>query len=60
VSGLWLLTRRVAFDGNQWADVTAPRAANNVHQRWVDWWKSQGKGIEIHGMADCAPPESLD
>jgi len=60
VSGLWLLTHRVAFDGNQWADVTTPQSAGNVHQRWVRWWKSQGNDSKIHGMADCAPPESLD
>jgi hypothetical protein len=60
VSGLELLTHRVAFDGNQWADVTTPPSARNVHQRWVRWWKSQGKSIEIHGMNDCVGPESLD
>jgi hypothetical protein len=60
VSGLWLLTHRVAFDGNQWADVTTTQSASNVHQRWVSWWKSQGKRIEIHGMNDCTGPESLD
>ena len=60
VSGLSLLTHRVAFEGNQWADVTAPQSASNVHQRWVAWWKSQGNGIEIHGMNDCTRPESLD
>jgi hypothetical protein len=60
VSGLSLLTHRAAFDGNQWADVTTPQSASNVHQIWVSWWKSQGKRIEIHGMNDCTGPESLD
>ena len=60
VSALSLLTHRVAFDGNQWADVITPQSASNVHQRWLRWWKSQGTDIEIHGMDDCARPESLD
>src|ERR1700724_526075 len=41
VSGLSLLTHRVAFDGNKRADVTTPQSASNVHQRWASWWKSQ-------------------
>jgi hypothetical protein len=60
LSGLWLLTHRIAFDGKQWADVTTPPSARRVHQRWLRWWKSQGKDIEIHGMEDCVGPESLD
>ena len=59
-SGLSLLTHHVAFDGDQWADVTTPQSARNVHQRWQRWWKSQGKDIQIHGMEDCAGPKSLD
>jgi hypothetical protein len=59
-SGLWLLTHRVAFDGNQWADVTTLQSASNVHKRWVGWWKSHGRDIEIHGMDDCASPVSLN
>ena len=60
LSGLWVLTHHVAFDGNQWADVTTPQSARNVHQRWQGWWKSQGKDIQIHGMEVCAGPESLE
>ena len=60
VSGLWLLTHRAAFEKNQWADVTSPQSAGAVHQRWVSWWNSHKKDSKIHGMADCAPPESLD
>jgi HEAT repeats len=60
VSGLWLLTHHAAFDGNQWADVASQRSAADVHQRWVLWWNSHGNDTEIHGLADCAPPESLD
>jgi hypothetical protein len=60
VSGLSLLTHRVAFDGNKWADVTTPQSASNVHLRWVSWWKSQGKSIEMHGMNDCVRPDRLD
>jgi HEAT repeats len=60
VGGLWVLTHHVAFDGDQWADVTTPQSASDVHQRWLRWWKSQGKNIEIHGMEDCTGPESLD
>jgi len=60
VSGLWLLTHRAAFENNQWADVTSPQSAAAVHQRWVYWWNSHGKDSKIHGLADCAPPESLD
>jgi len=60
ISGLFLLTHHAAFDGNQWADVTSPQSAAAVHQRWVRWWNSHGNDSEIHGMADCAPPESLD
>lgn len=59
-SGLYLLTHRAAFDGNQWADVTSPQSAATVHQRWVRWWNSHVNDGEIHGMSDCAPPESLD
>lgn len=60
VSGLYLLTHRAAFENNQWADVTSPQSAAAVHQRWVSWWNSHGKDSKIHGLADCAPPESLD
>jgi HEAT repeat protein len=60
VSGLWLLTHRVAFEKDQWADVTSPQSADAVHQRWVSWWNSHSQDIKIHSMADCAPPESLD
>ena len=59
-SGLYLLTHRTALEGNQWADVTSPQSAAAVHQRWVRWWSSHGNDSKIHGMADCAPPESLD
>jgi HEAT repeats len=60
ISGLYLLTHRAAFENNQWADVTSPQSAAAVHQRWVSWWHSHGKDSKIHGLADCAPPESLD
>lgn len=60
ISGLYLLTHRAAFENNQWADVISPKSAAAVHQRWVSWWNSHGKDSKIHGMADCAPPESLD
>lgn len=60
MSGLYLLTHRAAFENNQWADVTSPQSAAAVHQRWVSWWNSHGKDSKIHGLADCAPPESLD
>jgi hypothetical protein len=60
ISALYLLTHRAALEGNQWADVTSPKSAAAVHQRWVRWWNSHGNDSEIHGMADCAPPESLD
>ena len=60
VSGLWVRTHRDAFDGNQRPDLTGPQSAGDVHQRWVRWWKSQGNDSKIHGMADCAPPESHD
>jgi hypothetical protein len=60
VGGLSLLTRHGAFEGNQWADVASPQSAAAVHQRWVSWWNSHGKDSKIHGMADCAPAESLD
>jgi hypothetical protein len=49
-----------AITGTQWADVTTLQSAGNVHERWILWWKSQGNNIEIHGMADCESPESLD
>jgi hypothetical protein len=60
ISGLYLLTHRAAFENNQWADVTSPQSAVAVQQRWVSWWNSRGKDSKIHGMVDCAPPESLD
>jgi len=60
VSGLWLLTHRAAFENNQWADVTSPQSSTAVHQRWVHWWNSHRTDSDIHGLADCAPPESLD
>jgi HEAT repeat protein len=60
VSGLFLLTHRAAFDGDQWADVTTVQAAVAVHQRWLRWWNFRASTIEIHGMADCASPQSLD
>ena len=60
VSGLWLLTHRVAFEKDRWADVASPQSADAVHQRWVSWWNSHKQDIKIHGMADCGPPESLD
>jgi hypothetical protein len=60
ISGLYLLTHRAAFENDQWADVTSPQSAAAVHQRWVGWWNSHGKDSKIHGLADCAPPESLD
>jgi HEAT repeat protein len=60
ISALYLLTHRAALEGNQWADVTSPQSAAAVHQRWVRWWNSHGNDSEIHGMADCAPPKSLD
>ena len=59
VGGLWLLTHRVAFDSNQWADVTSVQSAAAVHQRWVRWWSSHGDE-KAHGMSDCSPPEPLD
>jgi hypothetical protein len=60
ISGLELLTHRVAFDGSQSADVITLQSAGKVHQRWVRWLKSEWKESEIHGMADCAAPKSLD
>jgi hypothetical protein len=60
VSGLWLLTHRAAFENNEWADVTSPQSSAAVHQRWVHWWNSHRSDSEIHSLADCAPPESLD
>jgi len=60
VSGLWLLTHRAAYENSQWADVTVPESAAVVHQRWVRWWNSHGNDTKVHGLADCAPPESLD
>ncbi len=60
VSGLFLLTHRAAFDGDQWADVTTVQAAVAVHQRWLRWWNFHASTNEIHGMADCASPQSLD
>jgi HEAT repeat protein len=60
VSGLYVLTHHAALDSNQWADITNPESAASVHQRWVAWLDSHRKHIEIHGMADCAPPEPLD
>ena len=60
VSGLWLLTHRVVFDRNNWADVTTPQAAGNVHQRWVRWWQANGDEAAIHGMGDRTSPQPLD
>lgn len=60
VSGLWLITHRAAFDGNQWADVTSVQPAAAVHQRWVRWWSSHGNDNKPHSMTDCSAPESLD
>jgi hypothetical protein len=60
VSGLWLITHRAAMENNQWADVTSPQSSAAVHQRWVHWWNTHRTDSEIHGLADCAPPESLD
>jgi HEAT repeats len=60
VSGLWLLTHRAAFEGNQWADVKIPQSAIAVHQRWVLWWNSHGRDSKIHGMDDCDSTEPLD
>ena len=60
VSGLWLLTHRAAFEGNQWADVASQQSAAAVHQRWVLWWNSHGHDSKIHGMSDCDSPQSLD
>jgi hypothetical protein len=59
-NGLRLLTHRAASEGNQWADVTSPQVAASVQLRWVRWWSSHGDTSEIHGMADCAPSESID
>lgn len=60
VSGLRLITHRVAFDSNQWADVTSVQSAATVHQRWVRWWSSHGSDSKAHGITDCSPPEPLD
>jgi HEAT repeat protein len=60
VSGLWLLTHRAAFENNQWADVTSPQSSAAVHSRWVRWWNTHRNDAKVHGLADCAPPESLD
>jgi hypothetical protein len=60
VGGLLLLTHRAAYEGNQFADVISPPSAAAVHQRWVRWWSFHGNNSKIHGMSDCAPPESLD
>lgn len=35
VSGLSLLTHRMALDGSQWADISTADSANVVHGRWV-------------------------
>jgi HEAT repeat protein len=60
IGGLYLLTHRAAFENNQWADVTSPQSSAAVYQRWTHWWNSHKNDGEIHGLADCAPPESLD
>jgi hypothetical protein len=60
VSGLWLLTHRAALEDKQWADVSSPQSSAVVHQRWVHWWNSHSSDGEMNGLADCAPPESLD
>lgn len=60
ISALYLLTHRAALENNQWANITSPQSAAAVYQRWMRWWNSHGNDSEIHGMADCAPPESLD
>jgi HEAT repeat protein len=60
IGGLYLLTHRAAFENTQWADVTSIESAASVHQRWVRWWNSHRHDTKMHGLADCAPPESLD
>ena len=60
VNGLSLLTRRVAFYGDEWSDVTNLQSASDVHQRWVRWWNSNGIDRKIYGMADCVPVAPLD
>jgi HEAT repeats len=59
-NGLWLLTHRVALDGDKWADVTSVQSAAAVRQRWVRWWSSHGNSSKAHGMADCSAPQALD
>ena len=60
VTGLWVLTHQAALDSNQWSDVTSLQSAAAVQRRWARWWSTHGKASKMHGMADCAPPESLD
>jgi HEAT repeats len=60
VTGLWVLTHHAALDSNQWSDVTSMQSAAGVQKRWARWWSTHGKASKVHGMADCAPPESLD
>lgn len=60
INGLYLLTHRAALENHQWADVTSAESAAVVHQRWAHWWISHGSDAKVHGLADCAPPESLD
>jgi HEAT repeat protein len=59
VAGLLLLTHYVAFEGNEWADISTAESAAAVHQRWVNWWSSHRTSCEMHGMADCASPKPL-
>jgi hypothetical protein len=60
VTGLAVLTHHAALDSNQWPDVTTLQSAAAVQIRWARWWSTHGKASKMHGMADCAPPESLD
>ena len=59
VSSLWLMTHRAAFNGNQWADISTTESAAAVHQKWMNWWSSNGASSEIHGLNDCSAPEPL-
>jgi hypothetical protein len=60
VGSLRLLTHRVALDDKVWSDVTTPEGAAAVRKRWVRWWNADSGDAEMHGLSDCASPESID
>jgi hypothetical protein len=57
--GLFLLTHRAVFLGDQMADMKDPQAGIAAYQRWSHWWSTNGGRAAIHGMADCDSPEPL-